>query len=277
MSSEENIKSEKSQKPEITQSENKSKVIQEQKVTVFKMSSIGRMENFLVGTSFTEYEMRLVQFFKVNKTEEDMKVASLITLVGPDAFSILRKMCAPDDPSTKSYNALVKVLKEYFDPSVNEISESYKFYQIEQGDSTINEYVMKLKATAENCDFGAFLQRALRDKFVFGLRDKHLRAKLLKEKDLTFKSAGEMALVWESAESANEKMSSNRISKVQQSSCFRCGRIHNPDTCPARNWECFTCHNKGHISTKCRSKANKSIKWTEEMSSSSENDQFEES
>lgn len=36
--------------------------------------------------------------------------------------------------------------------------------------------------------------------------------------------------------------------------CFRCGRRHNPDRCPAVNWECFKCHRKGHTSQVCRRK-----------------------
>lgn len=288
-STEDEKKSESSTKPPVVEKKQEPEKQEEIKV---KMSYSGRMDNFVVGTSFTEYEMRLTQFFKVNKTEEDLKVASLITFIGADAFSILRKMCAPDDPSTKTYAALVKTLKEYFDPTINEISESYKFYQIEQGDSSITKYIMKLRAAADNCNFGAFLKRALRDKFVSGLRDKHMRSKLLKEKDLTFQSAGEMALIWESAEKASEKMMAkpeNRIGRLNQKSkaskqkepshskskssqkdCFRCGKNHSPDTCPAREWECFTCKKKGHISPKCYAKTHKSkVKLVDELSSAS--------
>lgn len=36
--------------------------------------------------------------------------------------------------------------------------------------------------------------------------------------------------------------------------CHRCGRRHNAHTCPAKEWECFICKKKGHVSTRCPSK-----------------------
>lgn len=40
----------------------------------------------------------------------------------------------------------------------------------------------------------------------------------------------------------------------QKSRCHRCGKQHNPETCPAKQWECFRCKRKGHTSKVCRSK-----------------------
>lgn len=41
------------------------------------------------------------------------------------------------------------------------------------------------------------------------------------------------------------------------SACYRCGRKHSPVTCPARAWECFSCHHVGNTRTVCR--RNKSV------------------
>ncbi|RVE41354.1 hypothetical protein evm_013995 [Chilo suppressalis] len=34
--------------------------------------------------------------------------------------------------------------------------------------------------------------------------------------------------------------------------CHRCGRWHDPQGCPARDWQCFICKKIGHTSRKCR-------------------------
>ena len=36
-----------------------------------------------------------------------------------------------------------------------------------------------------------------------------------------------------------------------QGDCWRCGRRHNPSTCPARFWTCCNCQQQGHTSRKC--------------------------
>jgi len=36
--------------------------------------------------------------------------------------------------------------------------------------------------------------------------------------------------------------------------CRRCGRKHNPNTCPAVNWKCYVCQKIGHISKMCFNK-----------------------
>lgn len=223
-----------------------------------KMALIGHIENFVVGSSFVEYELRLKQYFIVNNIKEDKKVAYFIILMGPEAYSILSKMCAPDDPSTKDYDALVKVLKDYFQPQINEISESYKFYSIVQRESSVCDFIMRLKSQANKCNFGDHLKRALRDKFVCGLKDGALRAKLLQESKLTFKSACETAISWEIVENENKDMgkeSNTFVNAVRDPRsnrrCYRCGRQHDPNYCPARDWECFQCLKRGHISTQC--------------------------
>lgn len=54
--------------------------------------------------------------------------------------------------------------------------------------------------------------------------------------------------------------------------CFRCGRKHNPDKCPAVNWECFKCHWKGHTGQVCKRKDVKVL----EVESQEESSEMEE-
>ena len=50
------------------------------------------------------------------------------------------------------------------------------------------------------------------------------------------------------------RSSSSYQPKQFTKSCYRCGRFHDPATCPAREWKCYTCQRLGHVSTCCRSR-----------------------
>jgi Reverse transcriptase (RNA-dependent DNA polymerase) len=52
----------------------------------------------------------------------------------------------------------------------------------------------------------------------------------------------------------NEK--SGAMQKPKRGSrCFRCGRAHNPHTCPASEWQCFRCQRTGHTSKMCKTRS----------------------
>lgn len=59
----------------------------------------------------------------------------------------------------------------------------------------------------------------------------------------------------------NNKPPANNNNQPQQKTrnfkpCFRCGRKHNWNTCPAKNWVCKKCNQIGHIAPKCGPGAN---------------------
>ena len=114
----------------------------------------------------------------------------------------------------------------------------------------------------------AFLDSALRDKFVCGLRSEHIQKGLLTEVDLTMTRAVEIAQAKKTAsrDAKDFKGSgSTAISKLTQStshsptcsttSCHRCGSTdHKGQQCRFRQAQCHTCGLKGHISTACWNK-----------------------
>uniref|UniRef100_A0A2S2PVS1 Retropepsins domain-containing protein n=1 Tax=Sipha flava TaxID=143950 RepID=A0A2S2PVS1_9HEMI len=55
-----------------------------------------------------------------------------------------------------------------------------------------------------------------------------------------------------SGQSVQHGSQSSRALKFGQ--CYRCGRKHDVRTCPAREWECFSCKLKGHTSKMCKTK-----------------------
>ena len=239
---------------------------------------IGKIEPFDDSVeSWSSYTERLEQYFAVNDVENDKKVPALLTLLGGKTYGLLRNLTLPDKPATKSYNAIVKLLKDHLSPEPLIVAERFRFYKRFQlqGES-VNKYVAELRRYAEHCKFGN-LNESLRDQFVVGLKDEHTQKKLLAVADLTFIKAIEMAVAVETANKdaiemrgkSNPESSVNRlhrqrrqpppgISDKQRSQnsyqCYRCnGRNHKADNCRFKDAVCHHCNKRGHIRKACKS------------------------
>ena len=172
-------------------------------------------------------------------------------------------------------------MKGYYKPKVLEVEESYRFHHTLQSENeTVTEYANKLKRLAVNCNFGAYLTRALRDQFVGGVKSQATKKKLLSE-DRTFEQALKVAQADELAEKESKQLQSNSnlsakvqavhsvpkksspahpVNKQQSATtgkrhakfCFRCGSTqHLANKCIHSTSVCNFCKKKGHIAKVC--------------------------
>ena len=132
----------------------------------------------------------------------------------------------------------------------------------------VAQFVVELKRLALKCEFGTFLEEALRDRLVCGLKSVQIQKKLLAERDLTFKKAFETAQSMELANKEDFRDVSvpvdtvNKVGKYASPgqshegavSCFRCGGKHSPSGCWAKSVQCYQCHLKGHLAKVCDKK-----------------------
>lgn len=108
------------------------------------------------------YLERLQLYITANSISEEKTVSVLLTVVGPKVYSLLRSLVAPALPQEKSFEELVECLKEHFSPKPIVIAERFRFYRRSQrGHETVAEFVADLRRLAINCEFGAFLDKAL--------------------------------------------------------------------------------------------------------------------
>ena len=187
---------------------------------------------------------------------------------------------------TKTFDELVKVVKDYCEPKPSSIMQRYKFNtRIRKPGETIAQYVAALRELAEHCNCGASLPVMLRDRLVCGVEHAGITKKLLAEKEgLTYAKAYETALSIEAAEKdtqtfkshseatgsregihlanrgGDHKRTRNKQSdkKPAQSSftptCYRCGDPHYADKCKLTDVTCRYCKKKGHLEKVCRAK-----------------------
>ena len=78
-----------------------------------------------------------------------------------------------NDASTdKTFQGLVILLKSHYSPHYIEVSERYKFNsRIQQSTESAKDFIIVLKQLSVNCNFRTFLDEALRDRLIVGLRD----------------------------------------------------------------------------------------------------------
>ena len=71
------------------------------------------------------------------------------------------------------------------------------------------QYVAELRKLSEKCEFGDYLEQALRDRLVCGLVNERVQQRLLSESELSLKKAFEIAQGMETAQKETYEMRSS--------------------------------------------------------------------
>ena len=137
---------------------------------------------------------------------------------------------------------------------------------------------MALKELARRCNFGAFLEEALRDRLVCGLKNEATQRRLLSEKDLTYQKACDTAQAMDLAakdtaefmgKTPSLKPAINRVATPDRGGCrtrntsqtgssgkhcYRCGGKHDAHSCWHKKTKCHGCLKVEHLKHMCKSK-----------------------
>ncbi|XP_037279677.1 uncharacterized protein LOC119172626 [Rhipicephalus microplus] len=242
------------------------------------------------------YLVKIDAYFEANEVTDDAKKrALLVAALGSRTVEILCGRIAPRKPSSLSYEEVVSTLNEHYDPSPNEISESFKFFHRNQQEGeSVQAFIVEIRKLAHNCNFSSMLERMLRDRIVCGVRSKNLQKQLLAKKDLTLAEAEALALAAESAELGSQQMTGQgdavgmfnvqrsrqpEISRSERSSlsqhCSCCGKQgHQARECSLRRRRCYKCGRQGHLARVCSRTAttNRTFAITECSAESEDND-----
>ena len=148
------------------------------------------------------YQKRLEVWLKANKIADTDKSDVFLALIGPEPFELLVSYLSPEDPTTKTYEELTKILADHYKFQRNEISERIEFKDRKQNPGeSVSDFIVDLKRLSRYCNFGTNLHTQLRDAFVGGLREPAIRRKLLSQgNSLTWQKACSEALTIEQTE-----------------------------------------------------------------------------
>lgn len=135
------------------------------------MAVYGKIENYEFDMNWDEYIERLEHFFTANEIEDADKMKSiLLTVCGQKMYGLIRNLTSPNKPADKTYAELKTLIAQHLKPKPLAIAERFRFYQRNQGkQETVSQYIAELRKLSEFCEFGEFLNQALRDRLVCGL------------------------------------------------------------------------------------------------------------
>ena len=249
-------------------------------------NQFGTLREFRPETdSVVSYLERADIFLTANGIADDKKVAVFLSSVGGPTYSLLRDLLAPEKPQDQTMGTLSTMLRNHFQPKPLIIAERFYFHSRNRAPTeTIAQYMAELRKLATHCEFGAYLNDALRDRLLCGLSNSNIQKRLLSEDRLTLNRALKMAQGMEAAESNAKKLHpqpsevseihavrqpgttgyGDKSGKVTQDFghgsgrgkfCYRCGGTgHSPTVCKFRVAVCHKCQKTGHIAKVCRSK-----------------------
>ena len=165
---------------------------------VRSMARIGELGPFKPKQDWDVYLERFTIFCSANRVKDTDKVASFLAVIGAMAYKRIRALCAPDLPSTRTFDQIVALLCPAARPKVTRMTARYKFHNRRQAaGESLTDFDIALRECAVDCHF-ANLQEALCDRFVLGLHDIDIQRELLnKDVDLTYDVALQTALTRE--------------------------------------------------------------------------------
>lgn len=166
--------------------------------------------------TFTNFIKRLETFMLLKgNSNNKIKIYTLLHAITPQMHEKLYNMCTPDEPITKSYDTLVAMLRDYYEPRPSIWALQSKFIsRTQQPDESILEYATELKKLSQHCEFNcqncnhctanAFLTL----QFIRGIQDQDVRIQLLQEKNnATFQEFINKAVTIEFSKTENKVIS----------------------------------------------------------------------
>ncbi|XP_032997764.1 uncharacterized protein K02A2.6-like [Lacerta agilis] len=104
---------------------------------------------------------------------------------------------APKNIEDCSFDELTKAMTGHLAPQPSKNHRRYDFaHREQQAHESVNEYIAALREIAMYCQFTNLEERLL-ERFIVGVRDSHLRRKLLAKDDITMATAMNMAMASE--------------------------------------------------------------------------------
>ena len=204
-----------------------------------------KFEPYDENDDIKDYCERLELFFTANGVADE---AHLLSGLGTKTYAILRNLTAPDPSMGSSLERIKEALINHFKPKPPVITKRFIFHKRDQHPGEpIKEFVIELRRLARMCNFGGFLEEAIRDRLVCRITSHSTQKKLLTEKNLTLQRAIEIATAaeiaildhpQESAASVQSEVHSVSYTKL----CNVCGkRGHTGNRCKFRALTCYKC------------------------------------
>ncbi|UYV66236.1 K02A2.6-like [Cordylochernes scorpioides] len=232
-----------------------------------------------VAENWRRFKQRLMLYLEATEkaTKPDkLKVAILLNFIGEEALEVFNTFHLKEDEA-ENFDLVINKFDDFCEPKKNVIFERFKFFSATQKDGeTIDSFITELKGLSTSCEFESQKDSLIRDRIVYGIQDKALQERLLREPNLTLLKAIEMCKTDEISKQQIKIMQNNQnicqIRKYEKKhspkqnqesekefKCQRCGKSHRAKNCPAWGKRCSKCKKMNHFAAFCKSSAIRSL------------------
>lgn len=113
----------------------------------------------------------------------------MLAAAGEEAVEVFNTFEIPQDEENK-LEPLIKQFELYCNPRKNVTFERHVFFTRNQGvDEGIDIYITELRKLAKTCEFEGLNDSLIKDRIVCGIHKAELKARFLREEDLTLQKA----------------------------------------------------------------------------------------
>lgn len=216
-------------------------------------------------TSFRQrFQIYLEATDKISKSDKT-KIAILLNLAGDKAIDIYNQFNFEVGENKDTLEVVLSKFERYCSPRKNIVYERFVFFNtVQKEGQPFDDFLTELKANAKLCEFKEE-EELVRDRIVFGVRDKTLQQRLLRENNLTQDVAARICRTFEASkhhqlmmEGATAREVVDTASEIRKKTnivpydCFKCGKKHLRGQCPAYGKVCVLCKNKNHFALGCK-------------------------
>ena len=217
-----------------------------------------------------------------DELSDKVRINTLIYVMGNNAADIYDSFKLSGEDI--QYANVKQKFKDHFKGKVALVFERTQFVRrFQQDKESVLTFIEDLQRRADLCSFGDLRDQMVHTQIIAGLRDSHLRRRLMANDNLTLdqvikevksaeitkhhdqilqnpSSAADISAIHDRKVPENKRRSPKPkhygvSSKAKKTSCYRCGAQpgHPPQRCPAKDATCNACNKKGHYSKVCKS------------------------
>ena len=212
-----------------------------------------RFNNYLIASGYSE---------KADK----VKASLFLHLVGDDAVEVFKTFEFADPGDQEKLDKIMDKFEAYCAPKKNTTFERYVFFSRKQKENEpFDQWLTEMKRLASTCEFETLRDSLIKDGIVLGVRDVHVKDRLLRENALTLERAIELCKASEISRQqlkeldTKQSVSVNAVKSQKQketrkqvTNCKYCGSNHLYGKCPAYGKTCKKCNGKNHFGKVCK-------------------------
>ena len=244
----------------------------------------------------------------ISGKDDGIKSSTFLHIVGPECLEIYNSFTWARGGDEMKLDKIIEKFQTYCNPRKNLTYERHIFNtRNQQAGENIDAYVTDLKNKAKLCEFSTLKDSLIRERIVCGIRSDEVRARLLRDPDLTLKKAIDICRAAETSETQlkclaeekpvdfvqkrgnlrprhktakhgttqpTQKKQTSKETPSQTYKCKKCGYTHEKMKCPAYGKKCRNCSKLNHFAKMCKKQQVHALDGNNQNDSDSEYEQY---